>query len=692
MSRTASVSRRALPRDPSAVALARRAVEADADALDERQLDLARLLVSELVTNAVRHGAGDEVVLVLQVDEARARFEVHDAGRREPTRREPSGADGGYGLNLVASLASRWGAGTENGVWFELDRAAAPPRLDDAVSRQLGNVLDGLAEAVTVTDETGRTVYANEAAVRLLRVGSVEEVTSATPGDLMDRFDVYDERGEPVSLEQLPGSRVRAGESAPEPMLVRNVVRATGEERWLLNKTTTIADDEGRVLRVVNVIEDVTKAKRAELAQRLLAEASDALASSLDYESTLQRVAEVAVPEFADWCGVDLPSPGGVLQSVAVAHADPQKVALARRLRARYPVSLDEPGGVAAVARGEPSLAVAQIADEELVAYAHDEQHLAMLREIGLASLIIVPLAAGGRTLGALTLARTLPGRVFDDADLGIAEELGRRAGTAVLNARTYTEREAIAATLERGLQPPELLAPPGFAVATHYDAAGTFNEVGGDFYDAFVTDEGWMLVVGDVAGHGAEAAALTALARYTLRSAGQLTRDPARAAQQLNATLRDLPQLSLCTAVCGHLRRMAGPTAGVLLTLANCGHPRPLLVRDGRVEELGGVGPMAGAFDDGSWTCAEVELRAGDALVLYTDGVLDMVGETERFGAERLQAALAGAGTSDPEALVAQLAETLERFRRGPQRDDTAIVAIRFAGGKDERGDEAGG
>jgi PAS domain-containing protein len=693
------VRRRTLPRDPSAVALARRAVETDANALSAEQLDVARLLVSELVTNAVRHGAGEKVVLALQVDDGCARFEVHDAGSQRAAPRAPAGADGGYGLNLVASLASRWGAAADSGVWFELDRAPLPgvaaaatdapgeepsgargQLLGVAVAGQLGNVLDGLAEAVTVTDPSGRVVYANEAAVRLLRLESADQLTNAAPGATMSRFDVFDEAGERVELERLPGFRMLAGERDPEPLLVRNVVKATGEERWLLNKTTIIADASGQLLGVVNVIEDVTEAKRAELGQRLLSEASDALASSLDYEATLQRVAEVAVPAFADWCGVDLPAPGRVLQSVAVAHADPEKVALARRLRARYPVDLDEPAGLAAVARGEPSLVVAEIADAELVAYARDAEHLAMLRAIGLASLVIVPLVAGGETLGALTLARTTPGRVFDEADLRLAEELGRRAGTAVLNARTYTERAAIAATLQRGLRPPELLAPPGFAIATHYDAAGQLNEVGGDFYDAFTTAEGWMLVVGDVAGHGAEAAALTALARYTLRSAGQLTRDPSRAAEQLNATLRDLPQLSLCTAVCAHLRGGA-PGAQATVTLANCGHPRPLLVRGGQVEELGGVGPMAGAFDDGAWDCTEIALRAGDTLVLYTDGVLDTVGADERFGEQRLRTALAEAGTADPGALVARVADALEAFRDGPQRDDTAIAAVRFLG-----------
>ena len=118
-------------------------------------------------------------------------------------------------------------------------------------------------------------------------------------------------------------------------------------------------------------------------------------------------------------------------------------------------------------------------------------------------------------------------------------------------------------------------------------------------------------------------------------------------------------------------------------MTLANCGHPRPLLLRDGRLEELGCVGPMAGAFDDGAWGCTEIALQAGDTLVLYTDGVLDTVGAAgDRFGdGSGCARRSGGAEHAEPEALVAALADALEAFRQGPQRDDTAIVAVRFTG-----------
>jgi len=662
VSRTAPTLHRTLPRDASAVALARREVEAHANALSAEQLDVARLLVSEIVTNAVRHGAGEQVVLALRVGPRLARFEVHDEGAGGAARRRAAGADGGYGLNLVASLASRWGA-EPDAVWFELDRRAAdggtvadpgadgrgtgvpaPPAGPDsalarllathdpvAAAHQLGAVLDALAEAVTVSDEQGRVVYANDAAVRLLRLDSAAQLMDAQPGETMARFDVFDEQGDRVAPEQLPGWRVIAGEAEAEPLLVRNVVKMTGEERWLLNKATAICDGAGRVARVVNVIEDVTEAKRTELGQRLLAEASEALVVSLDREATLRRLAALLVPRFADRCAIDLPAAGEAVRTVAVA-----------------------PAGAAAAAPVPPAGAAAQL---------------------------VVPLAAGGERLGSMTLSRTHPRQAFDDAEVRLAEELGRRAGAAVLNARVYSERSAIAATLQRGLRPPELQAPAGFALATHYEAAGQENEVGGDFYDAFATPRGWMLVIGDVAGHGAEAAALTALARYTLRAAGQLMRAPDGAAAHLNATLRDLPQLSICTAVCAHLR-VANGGAAAELTFANCGHPRPLLLRGGRAEEVGDVSPIAGAFDDGHWSCTRTTLRPGDLLVLYTDGVLEAVGERERFGAERLRAAVESCAAGDPEGVVARVAGALDAFRAGPQRDDTAIVALRFAGG----------
>src|SRR6185312_11496049 len=154
----------------------------------------------------------------------------------------------------------------------------------------------------------------------LLRGPSREMLRGLPPGETLAMFEVYDEDGRPVLLDQLPGVRAWNLPTDPEPMIVRNVVRTTGEQRWLLSKATAIRGDDGVPKYVVNFTEDVTAVKRAELAQRMLAEAGRVLVSSLDYEHTLEQVAMLAVPGLADWCGVDMPGRTGFIENVAVGH------------------------------------------------------------------------------------------------------------------------------------------------------------------------------------------------------------------------------------------------------------------------------------------------------------------------------------------------------------------------------------
>jgi hypothetical protein len=385
-------------------------------------------------------------------------------------------------------------------------------------------------------------------------------------------------------------------------------------------------------------------------------------------------VAEVAAGDLADWCAVDLPTPDGRITQVAVAHADPEKLALAHALRERYPVQMGAGSALARVIAEGITVQAADIAEADLAAAASDAEHLGMLRELGMGAVVIVPLTAGGEPLGALTLVRSDPLRRFSEADRQLAAELGRRAGSAVLNARLYTERATIAAELQHGLRPPSLPAIEGLELAALYRPAGALNEVGGDFYDSFPTPSGWMVVVGDVAGQGARAAALTGLARFTLRTAGQITGDLVRAAEQLNRTLRAEPELSLCTAVC--VLFGAGDEDGLTATVVSLGHPLPVLVRDGKATELGEPGPLAGAFDDAEWPAANARLEPDDALVLYTDGVFDTVGREGRLGEERLLALLAS-GPSGAAAVVAEVDRALLDFQVGPQSDDTALVAL---------------
>jgi PAS domain S-box-containing protein len=538
------------------------------------------------------------------------------------------------------------------------------------LERRLEATLTNLAEAVLVREPGGQIVFANSAAAGLLNLESAQDVTDASPQQLMELYDVFDEAGRRLELADLPSSRAGRGEDAA-PLLVRNIIRATGAERWLLHRATPVFDPDGSLSLIVSVIEDLTEVKRAELAQRVLAEAGHELSSSLDYEHTLQRVAELTVPRLADWCAVAMRE-GDLLPQVAVAHVDIGKVARVRDFEARHPAHLTDPTGVAEVIRSGEALLIPEI-DEVLADAAVTEEELALARGLELRSLLIVPLAIADQPpIGALLLATAESGRRLGETDLELASELGRRAAIAVENARLYAELSEIATTLQRSLLPPDLPAMPGFRMASLYRAAGEQNEVGGDFYDVFEVPGGWMVVVGDVAGRGAEAAALTSLSRYTFRTAGKLLGDPIAALEHLNTALRESPALSLVSVCCVRLRTADGDAYADLVL---AGHPPAYHVRRGSPRPVGVFAPFLGAYEHGGWEATTIKLEPGDQLILYTDGVIDTVGVEERFGEERLARTLGDAtGAADA---VRRIEQALVEFAHGSQVDDTAVIAV---------------
>src|SRR3954470_22464232 len=389
----------------------------------------------------------------------------------------------------------------------------------DATKARLDGILGSLGEAVTVHDERGKTVYANQAAADLLGRASVEEVLTAEPGDLAQNFSMTHEDGSAVTLDDLPGRRLMRGEQAPT-LLTRSIRRDTGEAFWLLTKATLTREPSGARL-AINIIEDVTDGKDAELRQRFLAEAGQLLASSLDYEETLERVARMVVPQLADWCGIDMVDERGDIVNVAVAHVDPAKVELAHELRDRYPPDMDAPTGVPAILRGGPSELYREIPDEMLAASAVDEEHLRIIREVGIRSGMAVPMRLGGETLGVISFVTAESGRVFDDDDLAFAEDLALRAATAVQNARLYAAQQRVAQTLQASLLPEALPEVPGYTTAAAYQAGELGADVGGDFYDIVPTTrpQARLVFLGDVTGKGIQAAALTSLVRHSIRT-----------------------------------------------------------------------------------------------------------------------------------------------------------------------------
>jgi PAS domain S-box-containing protein len=563
----------------------------------------------------------------------------------------------------------------------ELLRLEHLGRLDASQARdQLEAILRGVADAVTAQAPDGRLLFANDAAVTALGYESSEALLAASTTDILDRFEMLDEHGAPFPLEQLPGRRaLERGEGAEA--LVRFRLRETGEERWSAVKSTPIRDADGRVVMAINVIEDLTAHKRAELAQRFLAESSSVLGSSLDPDELLREVAALTVPDVADWCAVDLRGTNGAIDRVALAHADPGMVAHLRDLAARYPPDPDARRGVPNVLRtGSPEV-YEEIPDALLREAAVDAEHHRLLSELQARSAMVVPMIARGRTIGVLSLATGPSGRRFDRQDLELAEELARRCASAVDNARLYRERAYIARTLQQSLLPIELPDIPGIEAAARFRPTGEGRVVGGDFYDVFETGgRGWTVVIGDVCGKGPDAAAVTALARYTLRAAAMGQRVPSRSLNVLNeALLRQRHDRRFCTVAYAYLELLDG---GARVGIASGGHPLPLLLHpDGKVEPIGEHGTLLGVVPDPQLEDRAVSLSPGDAIVFYTDGVVESRSggdALDEAGLAELVSACAGRGA---DAIAARVEDAALRAQGGPPRDDIAVLVLRVAG-----------
>ena len=580
---------------------------------------------------------------------------------------------GATDLAAAQELADRCGLYLENArLYRELERA----------HDELEAILAGVADAVTVQRPDGRLSYVNDAAVRLLGepLGYADRAAlmAAPPGALAAGFEMLGEDGDPFPADRLPG-RVALLGGEPEPVTLRYRVRATGETRWSRVKARPLRAPGGGVTQAINVIEDITDLKQAEETQRLLAEAGRVLAGSLDYEDTLQRVAWLAVPELADWCTVDVVGEHG-LERVAVAHADPAKVDLAAQLKGIVidPGATVGPAAVARTGRAELHL---EVDEAHYRAAALNPVHLDAMLQLGVRSNASVPMSLRGERLGVMTLSTAESGRILGPEQLVVLEDLGRRAAVAVDSARVHRQRSAIARTLQSSLLPPVLPDIAGVEAAALYRAAGEGIDVGGDFYDLFnVAGDDWIAVIGDVCGKGPEAAAVTALARYTIRSAAVRRRSPASILEWLNdAMCRHDLNGRFCTIACVHL----DTSRPVIRVVVACGgHPPALLRRvDGTVEELGSPGTLLGLVRDPQLEDRHSELHPGDALVLYTDGITEARAPERVLTPDELHAALSAMGAESSQRIVQQLTAMAVGGDGTPPRDDIAVLALRARG-----------
>ena len=288
-----------------------------------------------------------------------------------------------------------------------------------------------------------------------------------------------------------------------------------------------------------------------------------------------------------------------------------------------------------------------------------------------------VTLQAQGRELGSIEVVDQ-PERRFTRRDEAILTQLGQLAAGAIANARLYGRERTIARTLQRSLRPGALPRVPGLAAAVRFNAAGEGVELGGDFYDLYrAGDGGWAALIGDIQGKGPEAAAVTALARHTLRAAAAYEHRPSSVLTLLHRELREqVADGRFCTVAYTYMQVVPGH---VRLELACGGHPLPLIVHpDGQVEEVGRLGTLLGSDADPLLADVVVELHKGDVIVFYTDGVTEVRRQRrEVFGTEQLIELLRTCGGLSPADVAERVEKAVMHASMGRLRDDMAVLAF---------------
>ena len=303
----------------------------------------------------------------------------------------------------------------------------------------LATTLRSIGDAVIATNTRGTITFINPCAERITGHASA----AATGRAINEVFRIVDDAS--GQMVESPVDRVLREGVAVTLQNHTQLIRRDGTRVAIDHSGAPIRNAEGELLGVVLVFRDVTEEKRSRHRRNFIAEATAILASSLDYRSTIANAVRLMVPRLADWCTVDVLGDDGTLSHLAVAHADPSKLAWAKELEERYPPNPNASTGATNVVKTGKVEFVPHIPEELLTTGARDAEHLRIIRELGLKSYMCLPLIARGRILGAITLIAAESGRSYDEADLAMAEDFARRAGVAIDNAMLYQEaQEAI--------------------------------------------------------------------------------------------------------------------------------------------------------------------------------------------------------------------------------------------------------
>ena len=560
-------------------------------------------------------------------------------------------------------------------------RRIALAREDDAVHTPLAEQLAGVSgETVVEALKSGRSQLIEDVTVDIVEEPRAEAAVKE-PKKLRLRSAMFvplSARGRVLGAmgfaTRSPGRRYRPDDLRFAEGIAARAAMAI-ENAQLYGDTIEAERAKEESLRNERIARAVAEA--AERRAAFLAEASVILDASLNTDETLQAIARLTTPELADLCVIDLLEPDGSIRGVGVAAADADVATALRELRERFPLDPAGDHPVAQVLRiGEPAVLPA-MSEEMLSAFATSSEHLRFMLKTKYHSAAVVPLQARGRTLGVISLLYLHPDASYGEEDLRFVGEIARRAALALDTARIYGERDETARILQQGLMPPALPTIEGADIAGGYWPATGELEVGGDFYDVFERGGDVFVAVGDVCGKGARAAALTGLARHTLRAASAWERRPAVTLSTLNqAVLEESIDDRFLTAV---LCRLRCGSDGIDVTLACGGHPLPLLLRsDGTVEATGRLGTLIGVVENPTFRDEQVRLAPGEALVLYTDGITEVPVPGGRFGEERLAQVIAGCAGLEASAISERVERAALRQAGYARSDDAVVLVIR--------------
>lgn len=410
----------------------------------------------------------------------------------------------------------------------------------------------------------------------------------------------------------------------------------------------------------------------------LLAETTAQLTSTLDVEEALNRLVDLVAPRLADWVVVDLISERDEVWRSTVVHVDGDTLTRVEELQGPMPpVPEESPMPLSLALRGVASaVAGPQTYQREPDSGIAVEQRR-LFEVTGMHSAAIAPIRSTREVLGALTLGRSGARVPFTTEDLPLLEDIARRAGLALDNARLYQRQRKIAETMQNHLLP-QMPRVPHLQMTVRYLPAPHASQVGGDWYDAFpLSDGATALAIGDVVGHDLEAAAGMAQVRNMLRAyAWSLAEPPSEVVGRLDQAIQHITEVTMATLLFARLER--AEDGRWMLTWTNAGHPPPLLLsRDGLAEYLtAGHGVLLGLGDVRRRTNATVHLPPGSTLVMYTDGLIEERGRVLDEGLQQLSRHAAALVHRPLDSFIDQV---LRRVRPADNDDDVALLAVRI-------------